>query len=502
MKNQYGHFENLVVRLLIGSVFLLLAAGSTADVLAQNVQPSNATDPEAFILNQLRVRREANLASLPDRKISAEFLEALLLGESKDSTVNGAGIAILNAQIVGDLEIPNREVSRETILNGCQFGGKVDFSGTHFHYDLSLENAVFSSPVLAGQLKVDGDLNLNGVRARDDFDFASLRVGGSLFVDGARISGENKPADFEYARVGEVAYFRQVDLSGPLLLSGADFEALILGGAPAPKELDLDGTVVDREMRMQTIKLDILNAAGLHVNGQTFLQDVEITRDVDLTNAHFQDLSFQDSIIWPRQESSLRMDGITFASISPGKEKIIPGSNSSGTQARWKWLLDNWVDRSTFSPQVYQQLQTAFQNVGLTDLSNNAFERMKIRERTGGHLSPLGKLWNFLQWLLVGYGREPQRALAWSIAVVAFGCFVFRSKYMTVRKAEDGTMTYNAFWYSLGLFLPLETLLASDVWVPKQDDRFRRNYARIHTILGWILIPFGLAAITGLLPGK
>jgi Pentapeptide repeats (9 copies) len=37
------------------------------------------------------------------------------------------------------------------------------------------------------------------------------------------------------------------------------------------------------------------------------------------------------------------------------------------------------------------------------------------------------------------------------------------------------------------------------VWTPKADQTFLRNYMRVHIMLGWILVPLVLAALTGLI---
>jgi hypothetical protein len=62
-----------------------------------------------------------------------------------------------------------------------------------------------------------------------------------------------------------------------------------------------------------------------------------------------------------------------------------------------------------------------------------------------------------------------------------------------------GVTDWNRFWYSLGLFLPFVDLQADKVWKPKADQTFLRNYMRVHILLGWILIPLVLAALTGLI---
>jgi len=70
---------------------------------------------------------------------------------------------------------------------------------------------------------------------------------------------------------------------------------------------------------------------------------------------------------------------------------------------------------------------------------------------------------------------------------------------MELQKPEDSRRVYNPFWYSLSLFVPFVDLQSHTVWKPKDDCSFLRHYMRVHTLLGWILIPIVLAALTGII---
>jgi hypothetical protein len=166
-------------------------------------------------------------------------------------------------------------------------------------------------------------------------------------------------------------------------------------------------------------------------------------------------------------------------------------------------LIRNWLDKAGYAARPYQQLERSFADAGRPDLADFAFESMKDHERNQGRLSLLGRIRSWIFSLSVRYGREPSRAFIASLLVVVFGYFVFRQpNRVEPRRSEDKDKIYDPFWYSLVLFLPLSTLPDSDTWVPKETDSARRFYARVHALLGWILIPVGLAAISGLIPGK
>lgn len=65
-------------------------------------------------------------------------------------------------------------------------------------------------------------------------------------------------------------------------------------------------------------------------------------------------------------------------------------------------------------------------------------------------------------------------------------------------RAEE-VLAYSAFWYSLNVFLPVIDLHAEAKWVLRKELRWVVLYWRLHMILGWLLIPIGVAAWTGLL---
>jgi hypothetical protein len=102
--------------------------------------------------------------------------------------------------------------------------------------------------------------------------------------------------------------------------------------------------------------------------------------------------------------------------------------------------------------------------------------------------------------VLVNHGRNPERAFGWSAVFIIIGMAVFWHERGMARQKTEGTVPkYSAWWYSLDLFMPVVELHFAQTWIPNPDRWFARNYARIHRFLGWILIPIGLAAVTGLI---
>ena len=147
---------------------------------------------------------------------------------------------------------------------------------------------------------------------------------------------------------------------------------------------------------------------------------------------------------------------------------------------------------------VYSNLEDFFLRQGYRGDADRAFIAGKRRERKE-NLRGVGWLGSCLLDWLVGYGRRPWQAGIPCVGLVALGYVLFSPKKMELQKPEDAPRVYSRFWYSLGLFLPFVDLQADKVWKPKADQTFLRNYTRVHILLGWILIPLLLAAVTGLI---
>jgi len=165
-----------------------------------------------------------------------------------------------------------------------------------------------------------------------------------------------------------------------------------------------------------------------------------------------------------------------------------------------------------YSGTWYSRLEDFFSREGYRAEADKAFIAGKRREREQWKRESKESVWKYLRsgrWfllqgsrmldLLVGYGRRPWQATIPCAVMIALGCFLFSPKKMERRNPEKAPRAYSRFWYSLGLFLPFVDLQADKVWRPKADQTFLQNYMRVHILLGWILIPIALAALTGLI---
>ena len=490
---------------------------------------------ERAVLDGAKSGDGTDLGALPDQTISADFLGRLVAGEIPGTKMRHNGIQLKNARIAGNFDISGEDVRAPFTCEQCEFTDDVDMSDAHFFHNVSFERAIFDHDVNMDHAVADGDVSIRDAHFDADADFSALQVAGSLYAGGAHFTcapcdSAGQQASFDHIKVGILAEFSNLELNEPFTLEDADVNELSLGrdiglckGSAqsslnscteirTASSIDLEEAKVQRELTLLGQKVDNLFASGLEVHGRTILQGLTIANNADLRGAHFQYLILANDVAWPTPSSSngsgTQLDGITISQIEvQDASNFDPASASKGyhppTDDLYKTLLKQWPDNAGYSARPYQQLETAFAAAGRSDLADLAYESMKDKERISGHLSLAQKCGSWVLSLLVRYGREPVRALYASIGFIVLGWLIFRQrKFVDPKKPEDKDKKFNPFWYSLDLFLPLSTLPDADIWAPKQDDRFRSIYARIHSLLGWILIPIGLAAITGLLVVK
>jgi hypothetical protein len=180
---------------------------------------------------------------------------------------------------------------------------------------------------------------------------------------------------------------------------------------------------------------------------------------------------------------------------------------------------------------VYRQLEDFLEKQGHSDMADRVYIAQKRRERKEVlEWYSITWWWNlFLDWF-IRYGRSPDLAFLYSIVVVLFGSIVFWKKDGMQSTGGDATskkevpsrihktiprlarvqnlsnrarpvpaIDYSPIWYSLDLFISIVDLHMAKYWEPQPGRRWARLYMRFHIIMGWILIPISLLALTGVI---
>lgn len=569
-----------VSKILSFSLLLVIASKILISISVAEEEPPWAK-AEAWVFERVSKGKVANLLerfkgkSETYRQLRAEeFLEKLLTNSLEGVKVGRHGVKIIGAIIHKPLNLENTDIRHEIWLDDCRFYDKVEFALSNFAKSLSLNGSVFMKRARFPDMKVEGNLHLNGaifkgpvlfngaivsgqfqadsaqflykpwsnsddnnksaifakMRVQGDMffgkaifegpaDFATVTVGGDVYFHEAKLEGsldfngskiggqllanntqflsekpEESVLDFRGMRVGDSVVFLNTTFESPLLMSDSVMlDVWIENSEEKPFQLSklrLSRTLINRDLLIKNGHLKDLTAYSLKVNGFTRLDNLTIENRADIENSNFMTLHLSE-VIWPQKKGSIQLDAISYRNISAGHE------NDS-------WLkLVTLINRAEYSGNAYETLEAFFIRQGYRNRADRVFIERKWRERKGiskGFWSWPSKFKNLFLWAVVGYGRRPWLALLWSTVLIAFGSYMFwQEKGMVRKNSEHFGIHYNPVWYSLDLFVPLVDLQTAKYWMPKQNRGFARNYIRLHTILGWLLIPIGVAAWTGII---
>ncbi|HEY6338872.1 MAG TPA: hypothetical protein VIW68_10285 [Candidatus Sulfotelmatobacter sp.] len=465
-----GRIPSLVLLAVLGSSFL-----GTAVCQGQDLTPN-----EKQGVRQIAQGTPGEFVREP--AVSGTFLEKLLSGgfKSADQAHNMEvhGIVITNAVFHEEVDI-NFEVPYRVVFKNCQFQKGLDFSGSQFDKDLLFDSSTFGTTTSYTQANSSDD--------SDGVLFINATVKGTLSIESADF---HLPADFTKAHVKELdienAIFESNDQGDPDL----DLSAVSV-------ESDLALSVKSTQPR--TVDAQLLNVGRL-ANFGRLGTPFFATKELYLADAHFQKLTIYEFGQWQakQQKGALSLDGFSFQVIN------YPCADHHCGAWQMLALLDS--PQFSYSPQPYLALEQNLSSTGNPDDADNVYIHMRERQR-GRRMNLAARAADWVLDWLIGYGREPGRAVWWTLGFVGLGMLIFSPRHM-VSQGGDGEKTdpgtkqsaaYSRFWYSLDVLAPAIELGADKAWQPRPDWWFGRNYSYVHRILGWILVPLILAALTGVI---
>ncbi len=391
------------------------------------------------------------------RTVRSSVIENLLLtGRYKHQKLSRLGFWVKNAIFEGALDLGSVTVPVTIHWQNCIFRDKATFSSAHFSTLLDLSGSSFTDVVFNSTV-VDDSLILNNVTVTGIAEFYHLGVKRELFARASKFQS---------------AQFGQANVEGQMLFGEGDQR-------PAASFED--------SLSLRDVKTRQLD-----------LQNVVVKCALDLSHANVQTV-VNLSVLGPcpAQEKCLpenvQVEGLSYGDLEPGA----PGN-----------LRDLISHAGHFSARSYTQLEEYYRTHGEPAEADKTFIDMRQKERNlmWDHwkespwevlrLAPW--LWSWSLYILVGYGRYPQNALYFSLLFVMLGTWVFWSEdCLEPRKKDEKAPSYHPLLYSFDLLTPFINLQLADYWSPKKD--WRQIYAHLHRIIGWILVPIGIAAITGII---
>lgn len=363
------------------------------------------------------------------------------------------------ASFEGQTSFGVADIAGDFLAEGAKFNGKVNYFGRmKVGGDVSLDSTV-------GPMKVGRGVSLDSTVFKGVVEFQGAEIAGNFR---ARTKEFHGGANFGNMKVGGEASFSGAVFQGPVSFLGAD----ITGSFKAD----------NGEFQRPSFR-------GMKVRGDALFNKAVFKGPVDLRYADFGLLDVSGAS-WPKAPDQLQMQGMSYKTILAAPE-----------ETKSHEALLKVVSQAAYSADVYSRLEEFFLRQGYRADADEAFIAGKHREREEYFLTHhwFGWLGSWMLDLLVRYGRRPWQAGIPCAALIALGYVLFSPQKMEPQNPEDTPRVYNRFWYSLGLFLPFVDLQSNKVWKPKADQTFLRNYMRVHILLGWILVPLVLAAVTGLI---
>jgi hypothetical protein len=451
------------------------------------------------------------------RQVTGSFVSTLVRGGYKDAAAMGPdGLMISNGSIEGDLDLSSSQVSYRLTFENVQFRGTVECRECELGGHVNLRKSMFCSTVDFGSAQVHRTMELENADFCDTASFAGMTVDGMVYLDNSVfVTG---------------ADFTDVNVTGTVQAYGASF--VDDPARPHPNrsacperslptvaktvqlakeehaELDrcgrpLEQKPAEKKNATAETKFQQANIEGSLIlfnnhSGALNARQLRAGHDLQLVWVHFDGpVNFSGSSVGKDLRlvtpvfgnPAIGFDGVSYGAITTDDKGTV---NPDQTWAAMRPILAG-ID---FNRDVYKRLEEYFATRGEARLADDVFIAMKKRERA--MLPWFQKVGNVVQWVVLRYGRTPELAFLWGGLAVLVGIFVFQEKRMVPRDDTPPTR-YSAFWYSLDAFLPLTHLDAVDEWAPHPNQRATWFYFRCHQLLGWILIPLGLASITGVI---
>lgn len=484
----------LIATLLIANLLFIIATAVHRPVFAAELKAES--DAERYVLEQVQKGGYADLEtkfpvkSFPEntRRLRGSFIAGLLAGRDVGLETHGQEIKIANAVITGQLDLTNREIPYGVYLDTCRFDDEVILRGSHFAKGLAISNSTFEGNVDfsrgtiedfgAGDCRFAGPTSFDDLRVSHDFLLPNSTFDLGTSFEGARVGGRFV-ADRSKFLSGYVS-FDDMRVDGPFSARSCAFS---FDGSRTSKNVEF---LVHIRPAGSQVTFIGAHFADCFLNDSSF----EKISTIDFTRMQADFISFDG--VKSMTPSEVKLQRMTFKILSPVNV------------GQLEFLL------SHYNAEFYTDLETSWRTHGYPDEADKIFIAKKIAERQE-HCSNFFSqcdsrgawAWSYFQDKLAGYGKRLQRLLYWSLAFLLIGILVFRSERgMRIKDPKDAPHhagRYNAFWYSLDLFLPIIKLGEADVWTPKDDRRWANLYRRVHIIIGSLFVPIGLAAWTGII---
>jgi len=441
-----------------------------------------------------------------------------------------------------DLDCSYLSVAFEFAANDIKVGGSANFGLMRVGGDLHLEQATFSGDAVFDAAKIESELDLSnttfaatasfiGTHIKKAAVFAGIEVVGVAYFDNLIVEGD---AHFERARFvpapaavparGEAIRFPGLHVS-----LQAIFDEAVFGAASRFDQARFDGEAFFESARFDgpvrfdgakfagPAKFTRLLGVGLPVEfrgGGTFI-GATAAQDVEFHSARFSgDLCFRDATF----KTVYFQDTLTETATDAGQFRP-PGEGTLDLRGfTYDRILVGWKDAlrilEPYDVQPYRAMEKAIRTIGKDRDADGVYllQRERALKYDWSHLGERGLLAiaGALYWCL-RFGVRPLRLAVIPLVLLIFSIAIFHQRSAVVAKKDSPCVTHTldyleAFGVSVNFLLPVELPVAG-CWQATPLPAFHFGEGSVSfslwgtwlKITGWIFVPLGVAALSGLL---
>jgi hypothetical protein len=477
---------------------------------------------------------------------AAAFQGAVFQGTTSFNTTVVRGLA--NFRAWPERNLRPATFAEEANFVGVTFGETADFTAAHFQGKQSallLDSAKFSHNAFFSGACFEGPSTFVGASFEGATYFQAVRfaLGAQATFRGARFA---QGAYFQYARFGGAATFEMAFYGMEANFSGAEFHLdAKFNGSQFAGMAHFDPTIDEKFCTLGPLfHLFSCDHARFerdaHFEGACFTQPASF-RETSFRSLHFQ--AGEEADVRRRFEDTVDFRGCTYERIDVRWQSILLREEMWDTAVAadplgrrlpaplQRRVCQPPVRQTPYDRQPYAQLEARLRSAGLDGVADDVYlERCRV-ERAQASFRAHPSRWigrHVYKWV-ANCGVQPIRLAVFALLLVAGGTAVFsqpgavvpvapeknsKTSMAAPPPAETQLGRAEAFGVSLHQFLPVDVPLG-DEWKPAQSaievplgigamkPHVRVNptvYATFFLRLaGWILVPLGVAALTGLL---
>ena len=206
---------------LATSLAMIFASAADAQIGEKKLTPA-----EKWVVAQAAAGEIADLSKQfpeeKDRKLSAHFLEDLLMGALPGVKPHRNGVRIMGAIIDEPIDLTDAQIPYRVWLDNCQFMSSATFLRTSFSGTILFDESTFKAEASFNSMKVGHDAFFRKAVFEGSADFVGVGITSDFVADDAQFKNKKQGADFNGMKVGETASFKKAVFEGRVEFDAAD----------------------------------------------------------------------------------------------------------------------------------------------------------------------------------------------------------------------------------------------------------------------------------------